>query len=410
MKISQLAAICKVPKDTIQYYTRLGLLMPQPKGNSNDFSEREIEDLRYIQKLKAMHFSIRDIQYIVRIRRLSNWNEPETIHDYLRLLQQRTDELDVQIAAFQAAKALIQKEILTLNAPVAAPRRLGVPVNALKYLVCPHCHNPLHLADGDFTYPYVFAGHLSCPCGYSAEIIDGIVDTGNRYTGSADSPDLQRALYKGLPDSFYRCFHICADRFLARMDALDLSGKLVMELHVNGYFFLYNHFKVLKNDCTYVIIDKYVETIQMYKKLIELLDIDMNILFIADASINFPLRKGSVDLLINFFGENEHQIYFKDFLISDVERYLAPRSEVLGTLLSLPRGSKSQRLLHKKYPESGKNAFCDKCLRDYYQCQERLFEWETLDSLDKTPNNFSFSCHVDGEPLSISYYHAKCRG
>ncbi|HWP50573.1 MAG TPA: MerR family transcriptional regulator [Clostridia bacterium] len=410
MKISQLAAICKVPKDTIQYYTRLGLLIPQPKGNSNDFTEREVEDLRYIQKLKAMHFPIRDIQYIVRIRRLSNWNEPETFCDYLNLLHQRTEALDTHIAELQDAKALVQKEIAAINTPVASPRRLGVPVDALKYLVCPRCHSPLHLADGDFTYPYVFGGRLSCTCGYHAEIADGIIDTGNRYNGSADSPDLQRALYKGLPDSFYRCFHTCADRFLTRMDALDLSGKLVMEMHVNGYFFLYNHFKMLKNDCTYVIIDKYIETIQMYKKLIELLDSDMNILFIADASVDFPLRDGCVNLLINFFGENEHQLYFKNFLIDDVARYLAPGSEVLGTLLSLPSGSKSLRMLHKKYPESGKDAFCDKCLREYYQGQDGLFQWEALDGMDKTPNNFSFSCHVDGEPLSISYYHAKRHG
>lgn len=410
MKISQLSALCKVPKDTIQYYTKLGLLIPQLRGNSNDFTEREAEDLRYIQKLKAMQFSIKDIQYIIRLRRLSNWNEPETFCDYLRHLQQREIELNESIAELQTAKELVRKEIAMVEVPATPSRRLGVPVDALKYLVCPRCGRALRLIEGDFTYPYVFSGQLDCPCGYHADIVDGIIDTGNRYTSGYDTPDLQRALYKGLPDTFYRCFHTCADRFLSRMDELDLSNKLVMELHVNGYFFLYNHFKMLKNDCTYVIIDKYLETIQMYKKLIELLDIEMNILFIADASINYPLRDNSVQLLINFFGEDEHQLYFKNFLIEDVKRYLSPDCEVLGTLLSLPPSSKSFRCLHRKYPESSKTVFCDKELSDYYHTQNYDITWETLGSLDKTPNQFSFSCHIDGEPLTISYYHAKNRG
>ena len=72
---------------------------------------------------------------------------------------------------------------------------------------------------------------------------------------------------------------------------------------MNGYFFLYNHFKDLNNDCTYIITDKYLEIIQAYKERIERLGLPLNMVMIADNSMKFPLREKSVDVMISFLLE-----------------------------------------------------------------------------------------------------------
>lgn len=404
MKISQLAEKYGIPKDTVQYYTKLGLLVPRQKGAGHDFTQREEEDLQYIQKLKTMQFSLKEIQQIMHLRRISNWNEPETVCDYLRMLDNRDQQISEDIRALEEARRLVAAERSTMEAPATQRTRLGVPLVALQYLVCPNCGRPLRLNEGEIMYPYVFGGHLDCGCGWSARIRDGVLDTGNRYTGLHDSPDLSRALYRGMPADFYRFMNLCADKLVTRMNGMDLSGKLVLETHVNGYSFLYNHLKELKNDCIYVICDKYVEIIRMYKDLLELLGVQLNILFIADASASLPLAKESVSLLISFFASGEHSLYFENMLVDDMERYLRPRAQVLGTQMIFP--ARTLGNLKKKYPEGGLKGFTRKNHEDAFERNSFRLEWEDVGSLLKTPDQFSFSCHVDGDPLVMSYFRA----
>lgn len=59
MKISKLTKLTGYSRNTIQYYTCIGLLMPLQKGADHDYTQREVDDLAYIEKLKAMSFSIK---------------------------------------------------------------------------------------------------------------------------------------------------------------------------------------------------------------------------------------------------------------------------------------------------------------------------------------------------------------
>ena len=122
MKISQLAEKYGIPKDTVQYYTKLGLLVPRQKGAGHDFTQREEEDLQYIQKLKTMQFSLKEIQQIMHLRRISNWNEPETVCDYLRMLDNRDQQISEDIRALEEARRLVAAERSTMEAPVWACR------------------------------------------------------------------------------------------------------------------------------------------------------------------------------------------------------------------------------------------------------------------------------------------------
>ena len=62
--------------------------------------------------------------------------------------------------------------------------------------------------------------------------------------------------------------------------------------------------------------------------------------------------------------------------------------------------------LKKKYPEGGLKGFTRKNHEDAFERNSFRLEWEDVGSLLKTPDQFSFSCHVDGDPLVMSYFRA----
>ena len=404
MKISKITKLTGYSRNTIQYYTCIGLLMPLQKGADHDYTQREVDDLAYIEKLKAMSFSIKDIQAIIRLKRLSNWHEPATRESFKTLLDSQKNKVQERIINLEKALQCIEEEKENLLKIQDRPIRLGIPISAVGLLACPHCHNSLHLSNAEITYPYIFNGQLSCECGYQAAIIDGIIDTGNRYGGFHDSPDLDRHLYEGMPDEFYKYFHKIADSHVQTLNHMDLSGKVVMENRVNGYFFLYNHFKDLNNDCTYIITDKYLEIIQAYKERIERLGLPLNMVMIADNSMKFPLREKSVDVMISFFAGGEHQLYEEKSLAEEMQPYFKKMHQILGADICYERNSQSIKALHHKYPEGSCLTFIDGYTEKNLTSLGYKVNTQKLGTLYDTPDVFAFEAHKTGEPLYMEYY------
>ena len=93
MKIGEISKLCNVNHDTLRYYISLGLLNPQRKNNQYIFYKKDLEDLLYIQKLKGMCFSLKEIETIMRFQRTSNWVEPNIISEYSFMLKAKKEEL-----------------------------------------------------------------------------------------------------------------------------------------------------------------------------------------------------------------------------------------------------------------------------------------------------------------------------
>jgi hypothetical protein len=367
-----------------------------------------MEDLRTIQKLKDEQFSLREIETVMRLHRTSHWVEPSAVNEFSLLLKSKRSELVAQQVRLQTSIGIIDQELDRLSNRHTGERTdTGIPLSALSYLYCPQCRRPMQVEQAHLSNRFVHAGQLTCECGYAALINDGIVDTGNRYTHPYDSPDLDRDLYRTLCSDLLRIYQKCSGYIRERLDTFKLTGKVVFEANVNGYFFLYNHFRTLPKDCLYVVADKYPETLFMYKKLIEQLGLDLDILYIADATNNYPLKPGCIDICIDFFSTTEHQFYHEDTLVRAIEPFLDERSTLIGSYIELDSKAVSRKKIKEKYPESSRNAYTFSVFLNEMKRLGYEVASDKVGALTKTQDRFSFSCHVDGEEMRFYTFSAR---
>ena len=414
MKIGELAKKCNISQTTIRYYVQSGLLIPDDSSPQYDFTERELQYLQMIIRMRQQSFSINEIQAYLSLIRLSNFIEPETIGECIRILTRKKREIAEQIATLQQSFEDIGREINELHSRAEImPSETGVPLSALPLLVCPSCGRALRIENASICDNHIISGKLICKdsetCeGYSAVIENGIIKTANRYTGVCDSPDLGRGMYRNMGYKLSRCLQKGYDYISSRLLKQDCSGKVILEANINGYFFLYNHLRLLPQDCLFILVDKFPEMLEMYRSLIGTLGLERNILYIADSKTDYPLKNASVDILISYFGENEHQLYNPNPYVQDARRFLKEDSVILGALLSYKQGAKSRKNLQKKYLESSPRCFQIDYLKEDYARNGFGIETTLLDSIEDTDKkDYSFECQEKGEPIFLYSFFAK---
>ena len=138
----------------------------------------------------------------------------------------------------------------------------------------------------------------------------------------------------------------------------------MLEAHLNAFFALYKQMAHLDVSNIYVVQDKFPAIIELYKGYIDRLPEKSEILYIAAAdNTTFPLRKGCVDLLIDYCSTNEYGIYADDIYLDRMRQYLKPSASVIGTYFYFDPDSRSLEKLRELYPLNGPRNYT----RDYFK-------------------------------------------
>ncbi len=407
MKIGSMIQKYGVSRETLRYYIKIGLLNPISNNGQYDFTIREEEDLEDILRLKSMRFKLEEIQPILNWKKFSIGMESSLKAKYITALQAKEKELLDQSKELERSIKDIQSEMEhMLYSEHTSTTKMGVPLMALPKLVCPHCGKHLEFSGAQFDYRYLYQGELKCSCGYCAKIKDGVICTGNRDDGDDDRPDLKREVYELIDKNLVRAHQLCTNKVIKQLEIIDIQGKVIMEGNINGYFFLYNWINNLNPDCLYIFVDKYEEVLLMYRELLEQAGVKANILFIADADNELPLEQGCVDILLNFFAENEWSLYHDYTYLEASRKYLKKNAWILGSHDSFPAASKSRKCLRKNYPRSSPHAYNIDYLIQDYKKQGVELTVEKMVEFHHTDIGYSLSCHQSGEPLLIYYIQA----
>ena len=115
MKIGQLAKLCGVSVATVRYYVSMGMLIPNDSSAQYDFSEREVEDLNLILKMRKHQFKLKEIQQYLILTRHSRMIEPSTINAALTILETKQQEIFSEIEELKNSYREIGEEIHNLR-------------------------------------------------------------------------------------------------------------------------------------------------------------------------------------------------------------------------------------------------------------------------------------------------------
>ncbi|WP_261380765.1 MerR family transcriptional regulator [Neobacillus bataviensis] len=76
--MGEIAEIAHVSKRTIDYYTSIGLLKAdRSKSNYRIYSDEALDDLKFIEECKCLHFPLDEIKRKLEMRKAKNLQESE---------------------------------------------------------------------------------------------------------------------------------------------------------------------------------------------------------------------------------------------------------------------------------------------------------------------------------------------
>ncbi|MEH7354919.1 MerR family transcriptional regulator [Neobacillus drentensis] len=96
-RIGELAEIAMVSKRTIDYYTSIGLLKAErSKSNYRIYSDESLEDLKFIEECKSLHFPLDEIKRKLEMRKEKNIRASEVekhVSSVTQLMKQLNSDL-----------------------------------------------------------------------------------------------------------------------------------------------------------------------------------------------------------------------------------------------------------------------------------------------------------------------------
>ncbi|MGE5631086.1 MAG: MerR family transcriptional regulator [Caulobacteraceae bacterium] len=407
MKIGEFSQHFNLSSETVRYYINKGLLVPVTKNDRYDFCDRDIEDMKLLQKLKSFRFSITDIHKILSLKRLSNLDSPEELNDYINILKAQKKVMLNERARLNKVIDGLQQEISTASGKHtgAIQRKSGVPLAFLPYLACPYCQGNLSINNCNIERDQIISGGLSCACGFNATIQNGILIGQPGKISIYDSPDVERNCYRMMSPSLITLVQKAYNWMLECLNRCDTKGKLILEDFVNNYCFCHSNFEAMDKDAYYIITDKYPEIVAVYKNLIDKLNLDLQVLYIAAGSHLLPLKNKCVDIYIDFDASNEYAIFHNGYAADALTRYFHQDTYALGAFFSLKPGGPSVQELHRQYPETWEKCFDIAYFRKYMQeMWQSTLDYDNIGYVTDSGGDLSFSYHIPGEKLGLNTY------
>src|SRR6056297_3021895 len=175
MRIGEFAKKYQLKKETVRYYTDLRLLTPVKYRTLYDYGESCEREIELILELKALGFSLREIEVFLTKKRFST-KDSEQFNQYsLDFFQEKRKEVQSKKKQLDDMINKLNNKIDTIieNEKTIVNKTFGLPLPFANELYCPRCRKRLALKDGKVEDSKIVEGQLRCDCGYSAAISDG---------------------------------------------------------------------------------------------------------------------------------------------------------------------------------------------------------------------------------------------
>ena len=286
MKIHEFARENRISVRTVRYYIQLGLLIPGKRDGQLYFDQTSSLELKEILELKEDGFLLQEIgEWLTweRDKGMETQEKRQRKQGLLRQVHRRICQEEQRIA--QACHELKQQYDELEQG--REHRKRGIPLETLSLLCCPRCGGPFTYEDARIVELELESAHVSCSCGYHAEICGGIYIGGQQEGGLRIVPiDRNRETYGRLKPDGVSQLQKNFYWILKQIQDQPLKDKVILENFVNTICFLSTGILYLNPDALYIIADSDLSVIKDIKSMIEAMDKNHKILYLVDSTLS----------------------------------------------------------------------------------------------------------------------------
>lgn len=303
MKIGAFSKKYNVSIDTVRHYMDMGLLYPPKINGQYDFNSFMCQQMEEIISLKDYGLTLGEIGHYMYYNRLNSLDSRDFSTDVmffsskLKRVRQQIKELEKYENNIVSRIDSFKDKVRDVITP------LGVSVEDLQLLACPNCKSTLTLNASEIKDNQIFEGHLTCSCGCSLRIHNGIIINGDYNDKDLHATEFDIVDYiNETPMTYYNILTLglewARNHFLEQL----APNQRILELGTGYGLFLRACHHHLSDDMVYICTDYLPGQLLYVKGLLEYFQPKGRKLFILGDYRNLPLKEKSIDIILDIAG------------------------------------------------------------------------------------------------------------
>ncbi|MGN0153058.1 MAG: MerR family transcriptional regulator [Lachnospiraceae bacterium] len=408
MKIGTFSKKYDVSFYTIRFYIKEGLLLPERKNNQYYFDLRCEEDMMLILELRECRFSLKEMSRILSVKRLSGFQDADSIHFLKGMMKGKQEELKQEIEEMREAIGLLdekQQQLVSLSEQEKQSEVEGIPIEFLYHLNCPICGRAFELEESKLHGTTILKGKLTCNCGYRAEIKDGVITT-SHIDQEAEVWYTIDSLIQKFSQEYLNVMFQCYNWMYNEILDLEVRNKVILCNGENGAEFLYQYMSKLGKDNLYIITEVSPNTIRQTKNRLSQKLQGYRILYVVCDGAELPLKPESVDLLIDD-GTSWYDMFdSREYFLEKVLPVLKPQVDIIGFYPSYSKKALSVKNIKLLFPEANISRMNWSSMKQ--NLQDNGMELVTDKLMGEVSDCGTWAkYHVQGEKIHMHVYRAR---
>lgn len=348
MKIGKFAENNGLTIETIRHYMELGLIIPEKVGGQYAFDSRCQESLEEILELKDMGFNLSEIKTIFFYKGFACSTSYKENINYKSIFLDKYKKVEREIETLTRVKEKLEVKIDSLkDIGKQTLEPIGIDLRALNLLSCKKCGKDLTLCNGTIMNNQVMDGVLKCSCGEEYIIDSGILVVGNANEETGFNNNFPVEYINETDSEYLENLHKDFEWIYRRVSNSKLNNKVMLELGSGAGFFLRNFYDVLPENCLYIAVDHSLERQKFLKMIFEKTKYKRNIIFICSDFLDIPIKKKSVDIVLDISGTTNYSFDNEEFLLDLINSYIKEDVELFGLYILFKNFSSKSLIEHK---------------------------------------------------------------
>lgn len=349
MKIGTFAKKNKLSIDTIRYYQRLNLIHPVQMGRNFDFSEVNQAELDFIQKMKALQFSLSEIKEIIYLKNVDSIHVEGRNMRLKQIFLDKSSQITQEIALLQEIQRNLNYEtnnIETLWNKV--PTTLGLPLSFIPFLICPHCKKQLNFDTAKIIDNKIANAIATCTCSFILRVVEGIISTNLEMVPILNPlPQNTRTVDNFIddsPPSFIDYMFKSIRCITSEVSHLATSETIILDIK-SSIGLQSQH--IAATGCSFkylILVDEDIQKLKLAQATLTKHYPDKEFIFICCDLNQMPLKDHCIDIAIDFLASFIDGFRHSNNIYSDLLSILTENSSVVGLYLYFKQFSLLNRL------------------------------------------------------------------